>query len=351
MAGMDERPPEASMKGGTLPRTGAILIGAAVLGGAILCILIATPFAGALTWAVMLAVLFAPLQARFEWLLGHRAAAAALTVLIAVLVVALPSVIIIDRLVRGAIAGATFLRARIADGTLQLPPIIRSVGHSLNLPSLIAQATGWLSQSGASLLRGSVAQLIEAVLTFYFLFYFLRDRQVALTMIRDLLPLDAAEIDLLCSRITDTIYATVYGTLMVAALQGALAGFMFWALGIGAPVFWGVVMALLSVVPVLGSFVIWIPEAIFLALEGHEAKAAILALWGALVVGEIDNVVRPILVGNRLRLHTVPVFIAIIGGLLLFGMSGFILGPLIFTITLALFAALRRRIDSVPERS
>lgn len=348
---MDELEPAPRISGRTMPRIGTIVVGAVVLAGAILCLLIASPFDGALTWAMTLAVLFAPLQARLERLLRHDAAAAALTVLIAVAVVAVPSVLVIDRLVRGAIAGAAFLQARIADGTLQPPPLLRSAEHIFNLPSLTSQAAGWLSRSGASVLRGSIAQLIEVVLTFYFLFYFLRDRHVALAAIRDLMPLDVAETDLLFRRIVDTIYATIYGTLMVAALQGALAGFMFWALGIAAPLFWGVVMALLSVVPVLGTFVIWIPEAIFLALEGHEVKAAILALWGSLVVGEIDNIVRPILVGNRLRLHTVPVFIAIIGGLILFGMPGFILGPLIVTTTLALFAALRRRLDTPPERS
>ena len=346
---MDNQPPDPRVRDSLMPRAGTIGVGAVVLAGAILCLLLATPFAGALTWSVTLAVLFAPLQARFERLIRHNATATALTVLIAVLVVAVPSVLVIDRLVRGAIAGATFLQSRIADGTLQLPPFLRLAEHTFNLPSLMSQAAGWLSRSGASVLRGSIAQLIEAVLTFYFLFYFLRDRQKALAAIRDLLPLDPAETDLLFRRIVDTIYATIYGTLMVAALQGALAGFMFWVLGIAAPLFWGVVMALLSVVPVLGTFVIWIPEAIFLALEGHEVKAAILALWGSLVVGEIDNVVRPILVGNRLRLHTVPVFIAIIGGLILFGMPGFMLGPLIVTTTLALFASLRRRAAAESE--
>lgn len=347
---MDEPEPHSPITIRTVPSVGILVIGAMVLLGVIFGVLLAAPFIGALTWALTLAVLFVPLQSRLETLLRLNTLATALTVLAAVLVVVLPSVLVVDRLIHGAIAGAAFVHARIADNTLQLPPLFRSIGQTLDLASLVSQVAGWLSKSGASVLRGSVAQLIEAVLTFYFLFYFLRDRQDAIAVLRDLLPLDSAETDLLFGRMVDTIHATIFGTLMVAALQGGLAGLMFWGLGLDAPLFWGVVMALLAVVPVLGTFIVWIPAAIILAVEGHEAKAVILALWGALVVGEIDNVIRPILVGTRLRLHTVPVFIAIIGGLLLFGMPGFILGPLIATTTIALITTLRNRSNREAQR-
>ena len=111
---------------------------------------------------------------------------------------------------------------------------------------------------------------------------------------------------------------------------------MFWALGLPAPLLWGVVMVVLAIVPVLGAFVVWVPAAIFLASEGHPGKAVILAAWGVLVVGTIDNLLRPILMGNRLKLHTVLVFISIIGGLVVFGASGLILGHMVVTVTLVL---------------
>ena len=326
-----------------MPPASSLVLGVLVLLGLVANLLLAAPFLGALTWAVTLAVLFAPLQRRLERLVRHKTVAASLVVLIAILIVALPTALVLDRLVRGTIAGAGFVQERLGDGSLQLPPRLRAFAERFDLASLVSQGVGWLSRSGASLLRGSAAQLIEAVIAFYFMFYFLRDRRAAAAAVRGLLPLAPAETDLLFRRIVDTIHATIYGTLAVAALQGALAGLMFWVLGLDAPLFWGVVMALLALVPVLGTFVVWLPAAVFLALEGHEGKALILALWGALVVGEIDNLVRPVLVGNRLRLHTVPVFIAIIGGLMLFGMPGFILGPMIATVTITLFAILRDR--------
>ena len=123
---------------------------------------------------------------------------------------------------------------------------------------------------------------------------------------------------------------------MVCAVQGTLAGLMFWWLGIPGPVLWGVVMGLLNIVPILGPYVIWLPIAIGLALQGDWGRALILTGWGAVVVGLIDNVLYPVLVGNRMRLHTLPVFFAILGGLVVFGSSGVILGPVILAITDAL---------------
>jgi predicted PurR-regulated permease PerM len=177
-------------------------------------------------------------------------------------------------------------------------------------------------------------QAAEVLITFYLLFYFLRDRQAARTMIMAWLPLTAPESERLFRRVAETVHATVYGTLAVAAVQGSLGGMMFWALGLPTPLLWGTVMGLLSIVPVLGAFVIWIPATILLILEGSWARAFLLAAWGGIVVGGIDNILRPILVGNRLQLHTIPAFIAIIGGLLLFGAPGFILGPLAATMTM-----------------
>jgi len=114
-------------------------------------------------------------------------------------------------------------------------------------------------------------------------------------------------------------------------------------LGLPAPLLWGVVMALLAVVPLLGAFVVWIPAAACLALEGSWGRALILALWGMLVVGTIDNVLRPILVGNRLKLHTVLVFVSVVGGVILFGPAGLLLGPMVLTVTMVLLEIWPRR--------
>ena len=139
------------------------------------------------------------------------------------------------------------------------------------------------------------------------------------------------------------MYATIYGTFVVAVVQGALGGLMFWWLGLPAPLLWGIVMGLLAVVPVLGAFIIWIPAAIFLFLNGSAEKALLLTVWGGVVVGGIDNLLYPMLVGKRLKMHTVLAFISIVGGLIVLGPSGLIAGPVIFTITRLLLEVWSKR--------
>ncbi len=194
----------------------------------------------------------------------------------------------------------------------------------------------WMSTTGASVVRGSVVEVMSLLLTFYLLFYFLRDRRAGISVLRTVLPLTTPEMDRLFARVDDTIHATVYGTLMVAVVQGLLGGLMFWYLGLSAPLLWGVVMGLLAIVPIQGAFIVWIPAALFLLIDGHWGQAAILASWGMFVVGTIDNLLRPILVGNRLQLHTVLAFISVVGGIIVFGPAGLILGPVALTITTVL---------------
>ncbi len=123
-------------------------------------------------------------------------------------------------------------------------------------------------------------QVVGFGMTLYLLFFFLRDRRIALQALRWLSPLSRTEMNYLFHRVNDTICATIHGTLSVAVMQGVLGGLMFWWLGMEAPLLWGLVMGLLAVVPVLGAFVVWIPAALFLAAEGNWGKAMILFLWG-----------------------------------------------------------------------
>ncbi|MCX7041251.1 MAG: AI-2E family transporter, partial [Gammaproteobacteria bacterium] len=140
----------------------------------------------------------------------------------------------------------------------------------------------------------------------------------------------------------------VYGTLVMAAIQGTLGGLMFWWLGLPEPLLWGIVMGMLAVVPVLGAFIVWVPAAILLALEGSIGSALLLTVWGALVVGGIDNLLYPMLVGNRLKMHTLVAFVSIVGGLIVFGPSGLILGPVVFTVTRLLLQIWSRPPEEVP---
>jgi predicted PurR-regulated permease PerM len=125
------------------------------------------------------------------------------------------------------------------------------------------------------------------------------------------------------------LYASVFSGLVVAAVQGAIGGILFWVLGIGAPVLWGIVMAFLSLLPVLGAWMVWVPAAIYLVAVGSYIKAAILLGVGVVVISMIDNVLRPILLSGRAQMNGLLVFISILGGIAAFGLLGIVLGPIL----------------------
>lgn len=320
-----------------------VLMGATAL-GIYLCYRLALPFLAAFTWALALAVLFTPFQQWLESKLRRPGLAAAVSVLVACLMVAVPATFVVQRLIQEAAKGAETIQVKVEAGEWRraieaqprLAPLADWIERKVDLPGAVKDLATWLTTTAGSIVKGSVLQAIGFCLTFYLLFYFLRDRRAALQSLRSLSPLSRTEMDRLFGRVTDAIYATVYGTLAVSAVQGLLGGLMFWWLGLPVPLLWGVVMALLAVVPVLGAFVVWIPAAIFLALEGSWVKALILTLWGGVVVGGIDNVLYPLLIGNRLKMHTILAFISVVGGLMLFGPPGFILGPVVLTVTTVL---------------
>ena len=347
---MVQRKSEGPSVEGRVP-TRSILLAFAIIVGCVLCFFLAVPFIGASTAALTLAVIFAPMQAMLERRLRYRGVAAMISLVVIIVVVAVPASFVIERLVAEAAGNARVIQFRIASGEFQrfmdqhprLAPIGRWIADQVDIPSLASGMATWLSNLGASFVRGSLVQVAVIGLTFYLLFYFLRDRKEARALLIDLLPLTPAESDRVFGRVIDTVRAIVYGTMAVALVQGALGGMMFWLLGIPAALLWGLVMTILSIVPVLGSFVVWIPASVLLAADGRWVHAIVLALWGAVVISNIDNILRPMLVGNRLRLHTVPAFISMVGGLLVFGMSGFILGPLAVTVSVTLIDIWRER--------
>jgi predicted PurR-regulated permease PerM len=151
-----------------------------------------------------------------------------------------------------------------------------------------------------------------------------------------MLPLPAPQLDILFERITEMIRVSLGGKVVVATIQGALGGLMFGWLGLPAPIFWGALMAALSLFPVVGAFVIWLPAALILVLAGDWKHALILVAWGVLVIHPIDNLLGPVLVGSTLHLHTILMFFSIIGGLAAFGPSGIVLGPVIIAVAVAL---------------
>ena len=327
------------------------VIGATAL-GAYICYLLALPFLPAIIWALVIAIVLHPVHLSLEELFGSGNAAALLSVIFAAVAVGLPVLFVAQQLVREAASGATYLegiiqswdRTGILNEYPALSAVVTWIQDRFDPAGSFGAFAQWLTLTSTSLLRGSFNQIAGFVLTFYLLFYFLRDRHAVLHALGELSPLPECETSQVMKRLVDTIHATLVGTVAVAAVQGTLGGVMFWWLGLPTPVFWGVVMGLLAVVPVLGAFVVWVPAAIYLALEGAWLNAALLAAWGGIIIAGIDNVLYPMLVGNKLKLHTVVAFIGAVGGIIMFGASGVVLGPAVIAVTLSLVEILKRRL-------
>ncbi len=326
--------------------------------GVYLCYLLTVPFLAALTWAIVLSVTFSHAHHKIEMRVKHPNLAAMISVAAIVVLVIFPVVFVAQQLVGETANGAVYLEAELRNGTWREalvghPTLTRAVTwieQQLDLAGTAGSIAALLTTLGTSVLRNSISQLLNAVLTFYLLFFFLRDRKQIVRKLQTLSSLSSTETRYILQRFVDTVHATVFGKLVVAAVQGILSGLMFWWLGLPLPILWGAVMGMLSIVPVLGAFVVWVPAAIYLTLEGDWGKALILTAWGAGVVSTIDNVLYPILVGNRLKLHTVASFIGAIGGIIAFGAAGLILGPAIISVTLALIRILKKRLGKTTSQ-
>lgn len=321
------------------------------LGIGVLCALVVAPFVPTLTWALTLAIVGHPLHRFFRGRIGSAGGAAALATLAVTLGVAVPLLLVGGLVAREAVDAADTVRTLVAErrweAAIARSPVLQSVAAFVQsqiddgeLPQRVVQAVAGKAQA---FVVGFAYAAVGALVTVFFLFYFLRDRRVWLAAIPHFLPLSRRETDEVLTKIHDTVQAMVIGTLIVSAVQGALGGLMFWWLGLPSPLLWGTVMAVMSVLPMFGAALVWGPVALYLALTGDVGPALILTAWGALVVGLVDNVLKPLLVRGRMQLHTVPVFIAVLGGLAAFGATGLVLGPLVLALAVGLLDIWRRR--------
>jgi predicted PurR-regulated permease PerM len=350
-------PPPRPRKSLTRRNLSAVVLIILAALGLLASILIAAPLVPALTWALSMAIVAYPLH---QWLAARirsRNITAGLTVAIIAAGLVAPAIFIGHQAVRQLESGLKDLEQQYRSGEVeavlkkspQLGGVADWAKNNINPEQVLDELKNFIRQRLGGWITATIEALIQILIALFVLFFLLRDRQQAVTLLRSMLPLSDRESDGVLEQVRGTVHATIYGTFFVAAVQGTLGGLMFWLLGVPAPLVWGTAMAILSLVPTLGAFVICLPAAIFLGIQGHWAKAVMLAAWGVLAVGSVDNILHPIVVGKQMRMHTVPVFIATVGGLFLLGAPGIVLGPVAFAMTLALLQVLRRR--TVRDRS
>jgi len=312
--------------------------------GIYLCYRLAQPCVPSLVWAGALALIFTPLQRWLEARVKRPNLAAAFSLVIIGLLVVAPATWFAQKLAEQATSVPENIQKQIAAGKWHMrgeehpltAHLLARIEQQVSSPENASMATTWLKTAISRLIKESAIAAVQVCLTLYFLFYFLRDRVRVLRNIRSFLPLGESDTDTLFSRVNDTVHATLYGMLALSVLQGLLGGLMFWWLGVPSPWFWALVAAVFAFVPVVDTFVLWLPAAVYLGLEGRWGEALGVAALGSLLVRGIENFLYPVLVKDRLRVPSVSIFISLVGGLLLFGWSGLVLGPVIVTVTSAL---------------
>jgi predicted PurR-regulated permease PerM len=327
------------------------------LGVLILCALLLQPFVSAIVAAIVLAVVT---QRPYDWLasrITNRSLCAAVTLILIVLAVIIPTFFLAQKLGEQALNTVHAFRdgahqEKITSFIANRPALanrIEDFTSSIDINNAARSIAAYLGGNLAGLLGNSVRIITQLVVMLFLLFFLLRDRALALTSLRALLPLQEDESTELLDRVGDTILATALGRLTIAAVQGVLAGLAFWVLGVPGVILWAFTLTVCAMIPAFGSFLVWGPVAIYLGLSGHWAKAALLGLWGAVIVSTIDNILYPILVGSHLRAHTATILLSILGGIAAFGPIGIVLGPVLFTLASTLLDIWHARTNRQPS--
>ena len=313
------------------------------------------PFAGTLLWGVIIALLFAPVNRRLlvRWP-GHRNLAALFTLLLVLVIVILPFLAVTASLARES----TIVYARLQSGALNPEQFFQRVFAALpgwvttqldrlglvdfaalqrSLAAALGQAGKFVASQAVSIGQNTLEFIASLFITTYLAFYLIRDGEDLAHSLRRAIPLAPAHRRELLDKFATVIRATVKGNLLVAAIQGALGGLAFWFLGVSGALLWAVLMAILSLLPAIGAALVWLPVAAYFLLTGAVWQGLALVAWGALVIGLVDNLLRPVLVGRDTRMPDYVVLISTLGGMSVFGINGFVLGPAIAAMSIAVW--------------
>lgn len=328
---------------------------------------IISPFFGAVFWAMVLALMFMPVHRRLCAQLRGRDTLAALgTLLFCMVIVVVPMIFVVGAMVDEA----TSFTQRLRTGEFNPRTYFEQIQNALpgwsrdllgrfglfNAQDVVDKLTAAVVQGGQALTTRALAigqntlmLLVNLGIMLYLLFFFLRDGRDLAQTIRRAVPMQRQHTDFLLSKFATVVRATVKGTVVVALVQGMLGGVAFAFLGIHGAVLWGVVMSVLSLLPAIGAALVWAPVAIYLIATGSMIEGLGLAAWGAGVMGMVDNLLRPILVGKETKLPDYLVLLSTIGGLSIFGVNGFLIGPAIAALFVATWALFSHEEGATPE--
>lgn len=324
------------------------------------------PFYGAVFWAVILGILFAPLQRRLQLKFGWQRNLTSLCTLSICLVIAILPVIVTSALLvqeganlyKNIESGELDIAGYLAQFKHSLPPYFQHLLDRFGMGELNAlrekivksamQGSQFFASQAFSFGQGTFEFVVSFFIMLYLLFFFLRDGAELARKVRTAIPLAEHQKRRLQLKFNRVVRATVKGNLLVALTQGALGGLIFWFLDIPSALLWAVLMAFLSLLPAVGAGIVWAPVATYFLLSGAIWQGVVLGLYGVFVIGLVDNVLRPILVGKDTKMPDYLILISTLGGLAIFGLNGFVIGPLIaalFMSSWALYVETRPRVQ------
>ena len=321
-----------------------------------LCWLMLKPFIGVLGWAIVLVIVFHPVHRRLTRKIRQRGFSALLSCSLVILIVVLPLTLLAIAAAQEFASVIPNLPATMAEFMSSRTPLLGKISAWLQVrfgidtfrsqEFLIEQ----LKRSSEFLLGflwnlvGNIAGgILKAFLVVFTMYYLFRDGEQILKELPAVLPVTAQQGEEMIQRIQEVVSASVYGVVTIATFQGTLGGLAFWLLGIPSPILWAVLMTFVCMIPIAGSFLVWLPLSIYLVATGHWMKATLLIAWGALVVSTIDNFLRPKLIKKQAKLHELFVLFSVLGGLSVFGLLGIVLGPVVLAITLGLLQTFRHQ--------
>ncbi len=302
------------------------------------------PFFGIIFWSVAITIIFSNVQNYFVKITGNSNISALLTLFVTIVIVVIPFLFIASEFLEQGLA----LYQGLSSGDIDVNsyfekikasfPLLQEYMDRMNinpegfqgkLTELVIFLSKYIGQQAVSIGAETLNIIAQIGLLLYISFFTLRDKKFIIQVLHKALPLGDRREAILFQKISAVTKATINGSLVVAMVQGMLGGLIFWFLGVQAPILWGGVMTLLSLVPMIGAGLVWAPVAIYFFATGDVQSALILTVFGVAVIGLVDNVLRPILVGRDTRLPDYLVLLSTLGGFALLGMNGFIIGPLV----------------------
>jgi predicted PurR-regulated permease PerM len=336
-----------------------------LLGGVtLLSILLLKPFFFPLFWAAILASLFSLFYQKIEGKFHRPNLSATVTILVILILIILPAMLVASLLLAESVqlydalnATESTLQAKIAKITNEIKghPYFRAVLSvdeafwTTKFAEIAKSIANYILTTLQTMTQNTLILLVQFAVMAYTLFFFIRDGERLLKTAIDYLPLGQEREKILYERFTSTARATLKTILIIGGLQGLLGAGLFFFLGIDGALTWGVIMTVMSIVPGVGSTIVWAPAALIMLFTGHYWEGATILAFGALVISMVDNLLRPVLLGKDIQMHPLLIFLSTLGGIMLFGISGFVLGPMIIAFFLTIWGF--RHAEHPPQKS